>query len=285
MFTGVAYGSGVPATIPTHPAAVLPLKLRWPRRFDGVALVVGAMSPDFPYVVAGTWLEVPSHALHSLLWYAVPMGVLVTALVRWAAPAVAANLPDVAFLSVRDYGVLGAVRHPVVVTAYSAVLGALSHIAWDAVTHPVVIALHPAPELVVPALVGDAAPGWPWWYLIRMVSDVLGPVLVLGFAVHIGRNRLLLRWHGPAPDGPRRPVLFWTTVAVTGAAALAGVAALSQYDARVHVVGTRLIGAVTLALLAGAAVVRSAHRAADPHDHRGGPVVGELRERQPDAPR
>ena len=36
----------MPATFPSHAAAVLPLKLWRPRWFDGVALVVGSMAPD-----------------------------------------------------------------------------------------------------------------------------------------------------------------------------------------------------------------------------------------------
>jgi len=62
--------------------------------------------------------------------------VLVTApLVRWAAPTVAAHLPAGAPLALRDYSVLGTVRHHWWVTATSAVLGAASHLGWDAFTH------------------------------------------------------------------------------------------------------------------------------------------------------
>jgi hypothetical protein len=121
----------VPATIPSHQAAVLPLKVRFPARFDGVALVIGSAAPDIGYVLAGI-AEPPSHAWHSLIWFHLPVVVTLAWVVRRAAPTVAAHLPG----HLRDYGVLGTVRHPLAVTAYSAVLGALTHQVWDAFTHP-----------------------------------------------------------------------------------------------------------------------------------------------------
>jgi hypothetical protein len=247
----------VPATIPSHQAAVLPLKLRWPRRFDGVALVIGSMAPDFPYVLDGTGLDLPSHALHSLLWYAVPVTLVVTALVRWAAPVVAAHLPDLGSLALRDYGVLGAVRHPVLVTAYSGVVGALTHIGWDAFTHPIVIALHPwhGGRSVLPFLHGLVA-GEPWWWVLRVASDVAGVLAVAGMVVHIGARRLLVAWHGPAPVVPRRPVVFWATATLVGATALGAVAVLGRDGVGVHVLGNRIIGALALAILAAAALAR-----------------------------
>ena len=36
----------MPATVPSHQGVVLPLKLWRPQWFDGVALAVGAASPD-----------------------------------------------------------------------------------------------------------------------------------------------------------------------------------------------------------------------------------------------
>jgi hypothetical protein len=38
----------MPLTFPSHALAVLPLKIRWPCYFDGVALVVGSAVPVCP---------------------------------------------------------------------------------------------------------------------------------------------------------------------------------------------------------------------------------------------
>src|SRR5262245_49298483 len=117
----------MPATVPSHQAPVLALKLARPGRFDGVALVVVSAIPDAAYAVTGLGVDIRSHAWHALFWFDVPLTWLLALLIRRAAPYVAAHLPG----AVRDYGVLATVRHPLVVTLYSALLGALSHQLWD----------------------------------------------------------------------------------------------------------------------------------------------------------
>src|SRR5690242_3423490 len=147
------------ATAPAHPAAVLPLKLRSPRRFDGVALVVGAAAPDLGYTIEGLGIEVHSHAWHALAWFCLPLTLVITTLIRRAAPVVAAHLPPAGPLAIRDYGVLGTARHPLRVTVWSALLGAASHLAWDTLTHPHIVVLDP--------FLGPDTPGLPWWRTIR----------------------------------------------------------------------------------------------------------------------
>jgi Domain of unknown function (DUF4184) len=227
---------GMPITIPAHQAAVVPLKLLSPRRFDGVALVVGSMAPDVAYATGGLGFEAPSHVWHALFWFNLPVTLVLAALVRRAAPYVAANLP---------VGVLGAVRHPLVVTAYSALLGAFSHLVWDTVTHPHVL------------FFGGELPGLVRWRAVEQISELVGSAVTLAAAVHIGRRRLLLAWHGPAPEVPPLPVLFWS---VTGGAAVVLTAValvLPGNDIGPNVIGVRLLGADALAMLAGAGAVSS----------------------------
>jgi hypothetical protein len=235
----------VPATIPSHQAAVLPLKLRFPRRFDGVALVVGSTAPDIGYVLAGI-AEPPAHVWHSLLWFHLPVVTALAWLVRRAAPAVAAHLP----WWLRDYGVLASVRHPLRVTAWSAVLGALTHQVWDAFTHPYMLFVGPSAYL--PALHATAVAGLPWWRIVQLVSEVGGAVVTAAFIVHIGRRRLLVEWHGPAPATATRPVLFWAVAVLVAAGSGAAAMALPGNDVGFWVVATRWLGAVVIGLLAAA---------------------------------
>src|SRR5215475_10982023 len=111
----------MPATFPAHPAAVLPLKLRWPHRFDGVALVIGSMAPDLAYPLDGTWFERPSRALpptyqiaHSwwgLLAWCLPVTLACAFVARQAAPAIAAHLPAwPRTLALQDYGAIARSR-------------------------------------------------------------------------------------------------------------------------------------------------------------------------------
>jgi hypothetical protein len=235
----------VPATIPSHQAAVLPLKVCFPQRFDGVALVIGSVAPDIGYVLAGI-AEPPSHAWHSLLWFHLPVVVALTWLVRRAAPVVAANLPG----SLRDYGVLGSVRHPPLVTAYSAVLGTLTHQVWDAVTHPYMLFLSTASHLA--GMHATAFAGLPWWRVVHLLSELVGVAVTTVVIVHIGRRRLLVAWHGTAPTRTPRPLLFWSLVSLSAVVLAAASSRLPGNDIGIWIVGARWLGAVFLGLLLAA---------------------------------
>jgi hypothetical protein len=241
----------VPATIPSHQAAILPLKLRFPARFDGVALVIGSAAPDIGYVLAGI-AEPPTHAWHSLIWFHLPVVVILAWVVRRAAPTVAAHLPA----SLRDYGVLGTVRHPLAVTAYSAVLGALTHQVWDAITHPYMLVVSTSTRL--PALHATAVADLPWWRVVHLLSEVVGVVVTLAVVAHIGRRRLLVTWHGPAPARPARPLAFWPAALVCGTALGAASLALPGNDIGIWVVASRWLGGMALGLLFAVAVLRLA---------------------------
>jgi uncharacterized protein DUF4184 len=201
----------MPLTLPTHPTAVVPLKLWRPRWFDGVALVVGTTAPDLSYATYGLGAAMRTHNLLSLLWWSLPVTVVAAVLIRWAAPPIAAHLPGAGSLRLRDYGVLGAVRHRWYVTASSALLGAFSHLAWDAVTHPGYVV----------ALQREVWPGTPWWGLFSDASNLVGFAAGALLLVRIGRGRLLRRWHGAPPPARRRPVVFWSAVVVVFAGGLA----------------------------------------------------------------
>jgi hypothetical protein len=237
----------VPATIPSHQAAVLPLKLRFPNRFDGVALVIGSAAPDIGYVLAGI-AEPPSHAWHSLIWFHLPVVVALAWVVRRAAPAVAAHLPG----SLRDYGVLATVRHPLTVTAYSAVLGALTHQLWDAITHPYMLFVSPSTYLT--AMHATAVFGLPWWRVVHLLSEVVGVVVTGAAIVHIGRRRLLVGWHGPAPAVAARPFVFWPVAVLSGIALGTASLALPGNDIGIWIVAARWLGAAVIGLLVAAAL-------------------------------
>lgn len=228
----------VPSTLPTHPLAVLPLKLWRPRWFDGVALATGACAPDFAYALDGPGIRIPSHTIPALLWWSLPCALVVAQLCRWGAPAVAAHLPP--WFGLRDYGVLGRVRHRWWIAASSALLGAVSHLLWDLVTHP-----------------GPVAAWWP----IREASDTAACFLLPVFVVYVGMRRKLREWHGAPPETPVRPARFWgVTLAVlaTGFALTWALGDRQYYAGHLHVFFVRLMVAGALALLAGALAVQSA---------------------------
>jgi hypothetical protein len=110
---------------PTHPVAVLPLKLWRPRWFDGVALVLGSMAPDLAYALDGSgWPVWPfSHEYAGLFGWCLPITVVGCWIVRPAAPVLAAHVPllaDLRPVSPRWW-----------ITGSSALVGATSHLALD----------------------------------------------------------------------------------------------------------------------------------------------------------
>jgi hypothetical protein len=221
----------MPSTVPFHPAAVLALKLWRPRRFDGVALTAGAASPDVAYLLDGSGLPAwPfSHQWLGLVGWCLPVSLVLVLVLRTAAPTVAAHLPAAGVLALPDYGALGRVRHPWWVTAWSVVLGGASHIVLDDLSARHVV--------------------------VDVVAEVVGLLGAAVLAVHIGRRRLIRRWHGPPPLVLTRPRLFWGAAALV---ALPGAASVVFLPAAllVHTTGVRLITVVFLALLVGAAAVR-----------------------------
>ncbi|GIF69226.1 hypothetical protein Ais01nite_72610 [Asanoa ishikariensis] len=216
-------------TFPSHPAGILPLKLWRPRWWDGVALVLGSTTPDLAYLLDGSGLPVwPfSHQLVGLVFWCLPLTLLGCALVRRAAPVVAAQLPAGGRFALRDYGALRFSGHPWHVTAGSALVGAASHLVLD------------AGEQRFPAL---EYPGY-----------LVGAIVMVWLALVIGRQRLVRRWHGDPPAAARRPALFWTVTAVV---ALPGIALTPFLPAAflLHTSGVRVLTALAVGLLAAALV-------------------------------
>jgi hypothetical protein len=197
-------------------------------------LVVGAALPDLVYV-AGCCAPPQTYG-HS--WWAtfagIPVTLVLSRLIRRAAPVVAAHLPPLGPLALTDYGALGVVRHRWWISVLSAWLGAFSHVLWDHLTHASIAGT----DLGLPALDAEVVDGIPWWMPLHLLSSALGVLAWLATTIHIGRHRLLVRWHGPPPSVAVRPRRFW------------GIAA-----------GAGLGGAVCLALLVAAASVRGAGNA------------------------
>lgn len=237
-------------TVPSHPAAVLPLKVWRPRWFDGVALAVGSTSPDVAYAFDGFGLTIRSHTWHGLFWWCLPVTLLGTWLIRRSAPVVAAHLPNFGPFALRDYGALSLVRHRLYVTISSALLGALSHNVWDTFTHRTM----DSGVVFFPVLHNEPFGSIAWWQALQLLSDIVGPVSAIAVAIHIGRSHLLLQWHGRSPTTSRHPALFWSTtigitaIGCTATPFLPGLPGL-------HVPGVRILCSLSVALLVAATVV------------------------------
>ncbi|GIG71132.1 DUF4184 family protein [Phytomonospora endophytica] len=229
----------MPATVPAHQAAVLPLKLAWPSRFDGVALVVGSTAPDLAYAFLPWWPFGSTHTPLALLWWALPVTVLLSTVIRRLVLPGAAHLP-LRRLRLRDYAACARVRHRWWTTLSSALLGAATHIAWDQFTH--------AGGVVswLPTLVSPSPFGVPWYKLAQYASGVTGTLVTAWCVMLIAKQRLIRRWHGPA-EPPAGDPAKWRGTAYAVGAGLALVAVALPQGTLPHVLTARWLWAGVLA--------------------------------------
>ncbi|MBM0239180.1 DUF4184 family protein [Micromonospora sp. ATA32] len=238
----------MPLTFPSHLAPVLPLKLWRPRWFDGVALTVGAVSPDVAYLAAGSRFDLGmrTHTGAGLFWWCLPVTLVYTWVVRRSIAGIAVHLPADRVFAWRDYAALGGVRHPWWITIGSALLGAASHVGWDRLTHT---------DGWLRALGVDwyAATGDPWWTVADPVSTTVGAAVVLGLALRLGQRREI--FDGEPPPAPQaRPRVFWTAAALVVAVGAPVLPALPAATALTPT-GVRLLHLGALALIVGGLAV------------------------------
>ena len=124
----------MPFTYFAHQLFVLPFKQAKPRWFDGTALCIGSMAPDFAYALERSPWPVSTHNLPAQLYWTLPVTCALTWLIRnhLAVPLGAQLVSPLA----EEVQALSRSRHALGVTALSAVLGGLTHIFVDAFTHP-----------------------------------------------------------------------------------------------------------------------------------------------------
>lgn len=123
----------MPLTYFAHQVFVLPFKSVRPRLFDGTALCIGSMAPDFAYAFVGTPLSFASHTPLSLVLWSLPVTCLLTVLTRvYLAQPLGAQLPNPLGCELQA---LARTSHRWPITVMSALLGAWSHIFVDGFTH------------------------------------------------------------------------------------------------------------------------------------------------------
>jgi len=230
----------VPATILSHQALVLPLKMRWPHRFSGLALCIGSMAPDFEFIGRMTDDWIFSHTISAQVWFTVPVTLaLVWIVTRWLVPTLLPYLAEIECLRMHD---LAVVRTPDTLrewvgVACSAWVGGMSHVLLDAITHGNhsgwLVPVLPVLRTPVPHLGGQAP-----------LHDALQLWLTVAFALAslymwrvIARDRLLWQWR-------KRPV--------------------SARRSKPRHAGTRLALCCALAAAQGAIVGYVSHRTSGP---------------------
>jgi|SRR5215470_1003243 len=122
-----------------HPAAVIPLARRLGRFAVPSALVIGSISPDLAYLLPMGVSRGGSHSLAGLFWFCIPAGVGAYLLFHLMLKRPLVSLLPTR-IAARVAGVLCAPRRlpPAswIAVLVSLLIGAVTHLAWDAFTHP-----------------------------------------------------------------------------------------------------------------------------------------------------
>jgi hypothetical protein len=180
----------VPFTI-SHAAAVLPLH-RWSgHRLPLSALMIGSMAPDFGYFFSHDASRQLTHGFPGLFIFALPAGLIV-----WLFYVYVLEKATITLLSDRwhtRFAHTDAITAPLVARAALAiVLGAATHILWDAFTHRGTFVTNAIP------LLNGPTPGFGWlpiYHLLHGLSTAAGLVILAYWARHLHRQpaRSLIR--------------------------------------------------------------------------------------------
>jgi Domain of unknown function (DUF4184) len=118
-----------------HPAAVLPLRLLFGRVVVLPALVIGSMAPDLVYFVPLGIHGSTSHSLKGLFSFCLPVGFLVYLVFQlWLRLPLTSLLPKSVQERIQSEAKAIALRDTPIVLG-SLLLGAVTHILWDSLTH------------------------------------------------------------------------------------------------------------------------------------------------------
>jgi hypothetical protein len=193
-----------------HPAALAALPSPIRHRLPLAALAVGSMTPDFEYLLRLKPLSTWSHTLPGLVTFCLPVG-----LVTWVAWELIARAPTRELLALDTDGH----RCPMsptslAVATFAVIIGAATHLAWDAFTHSGRLG-----ALLIPQLEQEAwrigSYSLRWFSVLQHLSTVLGAV-VLGLWYLRERQR-----HGRPREWTRRVVILAGILAVGVAVGLA----------------------------------------------------------------
>jgi hypothetical protein len=184
----------VPFTI-SHAAAVLPLH-RWTReKLPLAALMIGSMAPDFAYFIPGDPGRVTTHSIAGVFTFCLPVS-----LVLWLLFVRVLEQPTLALMP-ESWSARIVPPHRewtlkrLLIASVAVILGAFTHLLWDAFTHADTLVTNTFPVLNSAAVeIGGARVAW--FSLLQHASTVIGMAFLTIWAV----RRLRVP---PAPDPPR----------------------------------------------------------------------------------
>ena len=190
-----------------HPAAVLPIRRLFPERFELAALVIGSLTPDVGYYLSRFDIATAAHTFAGSFTLCLPVGALLLLLFYGLRRPVSFLLPMPhrgALLALCDNGrPFTAVR--LIALIASLLIGAWTHIVWDAFTHETGwFVQRIAPLGAVWATIGTAE--LRGYYLLQQLSTLAGGViLIVSYRAWLRRDDTPVR-----QGGERWRYLLWS---------------------------------------------------------------------------
>ena len=186
----------------SHSAAVLPL-LR-SRRLSATGLIIGTMSPDFEYFLRMNVQGIYGHTVPGIFYFDIPVA-LIAAFVFHG--IIKKNLVDQLplflqkrFQEVRNFNFFEYIRDHKTVFVLSVIIGAVTHIIWDAFTHGQQYFVLALPAIYEGRTVPFMGVNYPLWYALQYMSTIVGGLFVAGYV-------LLMK---PAAGIFNRPrIIYW----------------------------------------------------------------------------
>ncbi len=140
-----------------HPAAVLPLARLCPQWLSLPALIVGSLAPDFGYYIGAFSFATLAHSAQGIVFLCLPTALAVLALLSFLRHPLFAPIPAPhrqILLSAFE-APASALPRRIAVAVVSVLVGAATHVVWDAFTHATGFGVQFFPELhAFVALVG-----------------------------------------------------------------------------------------------------------------------------------
>jgi hypothetical protein len=180
----------VPFTV-SHAAAVLPIHWLGRHKLPLTALMVGSMTPDFGYFISHEMSRMVTHAPRSLFTFSLPVGLAVWFFyVAMLEKATITLLPDRWHTRFAHTDTI--TPSLILRAAIGILLGAATHIVWDAFTHQRTFVTRNWTALLGPM------PGLSWmpiYHFLHGLSSVVGMVILIFWARHLHRQpaRSLIR--------------------------------------------------------------------------------------------
>ncbi|MBI5953738.1 MAG: DUF4184 family protein [Chloroflexi bacterium] len=162
-----------PSPFPAHQGLLFPVARKWPAYFDVIALSVGAAMPDLiditlGFLSIGYFKQWYAHSLIGAAVVDIPGGLMLT----WLVTAIVARLSKNQAVAHNGHGW----RTRPGVWSFSVVVGVLSHLGFDLISHETNLLLYPWYENV----------RWfPEWWYTPWITVKLIPMLGNSYSVGI----------------------------------------------------------------------------------------------------